>query len=1279
MRSNRKELALLRGKRSEETLSLWVQAFGKGDPKRAAQYAQGVSLLIGGPGEGADHFGHLSPNTRKAYAYAITEFFEWVAAKHGRIVAPEDVTRKDAEDYVQWLANRPYSLAKEKLKDGDRKAELEVFKIVQELGKAKLKDIESRVGPALRKEYSLDTDEPARQAFSKFVRKLVLLDVLDASPTICQLREDFPQAGITQWKLPTKSGKRIPIEDVYTYKVRFYEEVSRTTIAQRVSALSSLWKVYMQGDNRDEPLLRFNVWNIVKDRVNRNLSDYKKQASRQQKVPAELIIQIIKNLPQKSLVDLRNKAMYYLMFFAGLRTTELLELRRSRPEGKQYKAWFDGTEPPALQLFRKGGKHMRMPYPPAALKALIEFQAELDRRAAPTFAQSLDPNKDHYIPPWDIAWHYQKLQFPDAPLFPPLSFWGKNQNRDYRKPLSRMAFSQIITGLAADSGLTKEECKKVHPHAIRHFAANAMVEGGKNIRDVQAILGHTSLVTTESYLEDVTEDVRLSGQDAINRYMMEKGVFDEEQLPTPREEVVDTVAFDVDEDDPTETTEVTDAEVAVINQLHERLPENKLPISPDYDPPATAMATDAGIVVETEGQIIGLDDDPSKEKALEDLRSTIRAGKSPGSPDWVYEAMADPKATRETVVFNRGGERDIEWLKSNYPKLPVNTGVGHQSLLPWYVKASGNITRSGYFKGRAPFPIMSPDQVNPETSVGVKFLESVEQQYSKFVHGDPDQGMLPSPLRSIGIIRWYSFFAYQTQKLQDHLNQFFREAVPLWHPYNTVVPIGDFRAHSDQWLLQWLSDNAHTYRASIDSMKRGVKRTEKDLTDSFLKSSFEGIELVTKMPEWMIYDDPVKALFDENPAQWREMVKWLKNVTGQVLEPGREVDRESQLEFADEELKMRARNIRDLLISVAKLVDSLTKAKIMKKEKVSEYRAMLRQELILYALVASGEERLRYTQESLTAMSTKEFNSAMDEEYSRLGIPNPNTKKYRGKEKISKIVSELFPELPVLDDSNIFGESDLFNPKWFRIDEKNKTIAIDEDERDRLIQQFGQDPELIVRRATRAMWESKKKDYEALWGVMMSYFSWIIPPGKEMQSQVTGIPVPELGEAKLDLEARKNWLKHFLNKVKALASGREIEEPAWKKALREMDEAEGQDAFDHLADISLDFVSSSSIQEYTQDAETMSLLLAEEEGIYQPNVKHKMLRNGRGQYFVLSGERPKGMYTVDLFGDRKGHYKPNAPPLFMSPGAVYLTQKKTFAVRQLLPSPFRMVSAIEYL
>lgn len=1318
MRSNKAELALLRGKRDPQALELWAETFAKGDRQRATRYALAVATFLGQPPpEGSssgyeEYLGHFSVNTRIAYAFAVTEFFEWIAAKRKKVVAPEDVTRVDTEEYVNWLANRPFPLASEKLKDGDTPHLLALFDIIKRKGSTNLKAIIEELKPEQRRHYfgSQGQDrELNRRRVSEDVRRLVTMDVVTAVPTLKTLRQEYPQAGITQWKLPLgKGGKLVPLEDVFDYSVREYSGASRTTIAQRVSALSSFWRTMMQGENVSggEPLLQHNVWDAVKKRVHRGILGHKKASAKSQKMPSDAVIRMLTNAPDRTLVQKRNKALFYLMVFAGLRTTELLLLRRGHPEKGSWKAWFDGTEPPAIQLVRKGDKHMRLPYPPAALKPLIEFQHALEQQSAPLFAQYDSPNSDHYVPRESSAWYYRDLQLPEAPLFPPISLWGNNSKTDYRKSMSRIQCFRILKRIAQDAKLSPEEIEQVHPHAIRHFSANAMLEGGKDLREVQAILGHSSVTTTESYLEDVDAEVRLSGQQAILDYLQAKGVpiqpTYEGRTPSQKGEgtVIETRGVPTDLDE-----KVTDEELVVLEELQpEPLPTHELPESPpEYDPEVVAMAMpgEKTPILETEDGLVGVDGSKSSDELLEDLAQTVRDGQSPGSPSWVYEAMADPKATHETVIFNRGGERDIDWLNEHYPRMPKNYGVGHESYLLWYVRARGNISRGGYFRGRPPFPVFSPEQCNPETSEGEAFLARIEQAYSKFVHGDVEAGVAPSPLRSVGMVRWYSFFVYHATRYEAELDKFVNAARPDWHPWDAVVELRDVRAHEDAWLVQWLVDNAHTYRASIDAMKRGVSRTDTDYTASFLKSSFEGVELITDVPEWMIEDDPIQSLYESDRRQWREMISWLKNVTGQQLEAQRKIEREEQEEDAIEEQKVKARTVRDVLTSVVRLVDQLSRAKRTARERVKELRDQLRTQLYWYATAAGGAQRLKVSLEAVKEMSTREFNEAMSAEYERLGIPDPNGEKYRklkGKKRVAAIVVALFPEIPELLDGNVFAESKLFDPRWFRIDEKKHTIYIEQSERERLTRQFGQDPQLLVRRSARAMWESRDKGHEALWGIMMSYFSWIIPTGREMESRVLGIPVVDLGAEDLNIQARKNWLKAWTERMRELAQGKRLEVPdeevleaerkaaeeslePWQKFLLEEQRKTGQDALDRVAGDGVDFAMSASISGgYAESPEDIAMMMEEEsydDDYLQNPIRRRLRKNGKESFAYLEGEKPTRWYRVDLFGRRKGHLRPNAPPLFISPGVIYRSQKRVFPARQLLPSPFRMVSGMD--
>lgn len=1320
MQPNRAELALLRGKRDPQALTQWAHAFGQGDDKKAARLGLAIATFLGQPPPGdarnddwSDYLGQLSPNTRKAYAAVLTEFFEWAAAVHKRVVSPEEITRLDAEEYVKWLANRPFSLAAEKLKDGDQEELRALYEIIEEQGTSSLQTIIDGLSPALKSKYfgsHPTTRLENRRLLSADVRKLVTMDVVQSTPTWAVLRQSYSQAGITQWHVPLGPGGRdIAVEDVFRYQPKQYHGASRTTVAQHISALSSFWKLLAQGENvkGGEPILQYNVWEGIGKRVSRGLAHEKRQASRGQKMPSDDVVRLLKEAPSKTLVQLRNKAILYLMVFAGVRTTEILMLRRGRPERGEGKAWFDGSEPPALQLVRKGGKRMRIPYPPVALKVLIEFQQMLERHAAPTFAQSSDARDEHYISRESVAWYYRDLQLADAPLFPPLLLWGANTRVDYRKPLSRVQCFRLLKQIGREVGMPEEQVAKIHPHALRHFAANAMVLGGKDIREVQAILGHSSITTTEGYLEDPEGDVKLSGQEAILNFLDVKG---DAVKPTytgpkvaPEREVIDVVAEAVEEEPEATSPVVTPEELAVLTSLKEEIPVHTLPESPpEYDPEVVVMAMpgEKPPIVETDEGLVGIDANLfSAEELQAELAASVRDGKSPGSPSWVYEAMADPNGTHETIVFNRGGQRDIDWLLEHYPVMPKNFGVGHESYLPWFVKARGNLSRGGFFKGLPPFPLFSPEQCNPETSLGEAFLTRIEQAYSLLVHGDPETGRAPSPLRSVGMVRWYSFFVYHSTKFEEAIAAAPEDAKMTWAPWNAVVDLGQVRAHDDAYLVQWLQDNAHTFRASIDAMKRGVSRTDDDVTASFLKSSFEGIELITEVPEWMIFDDPVAALYESDPKQWEEMILWLKNVTGQQLDTARIEDREEQEETALVAQKTKAKVVRDLLVGVVRLVDQLSRAKHLTRERVDELREHLRVQLYWYATAAANVSRLRVSLEQIKTLGTKEFNQTMSKEYERLGIPDPNApefRKLRGKKRVAAMVAKLFPDIPELSNGNVFAESKLFDPKWFRIDEKKHTVFIEDSERDELIRQFGQDPELLVRRATRAMWESRDKGHEALWGILMSYFSWIVPSGQEMASSVLGIPVEDLGSEASNIQARKTWLKAWTEQMKRLAMGKDLEveetdeseedevpqkvKAAWELFLEESNKE--TDALERVVADGLDFAMSSSISGAWEETPEDILMRMEERGSddFWKNpgrpTRHFYRKNGKQSVAVLPGEKPPVLYHVDLFGRREGTLRPNAPPVLVSPGVVYRSQKRVFPARQLLPSPFRMIAAM---
>ena len=63
------------------------------------------------------------------------------------------------------------------------------------------------------------------------------------------------------------------------------------------------------------------------------------------------------------------------------------------------------------------------------------------------------------------------------------------------KPLTRVMVFNIIRQAAERAGITKN----ISPHTLRHSYATHLLEGGANSRQVQELLGHENILTTEIY------------------------------------------------------------------------------------------------------------------------------------------------------------------------------------------------------------------------------------------------------------------------------------------------------------------------------------------------------------------------------------------------------------------------------------------------------------------------------------------------------------------------------------------------------------------------------------------------------------------------------------------------------------------------------------------------------------------------------------------------------------------------------------------------------------
>ncbi len=105
--------------------------------------------------------------------------------------------------------------------------------------------------------------------------------------------------------------------------------------------------------------------------------------------------------------------------------------------------------------------------------------------------------KERIVPIGEIA-----LEFLETYLEKVRPLFISKKSKDYLflnrrgAPMSRQRFWQIIKEYALRAGI---DTSKISPHVLRHSFATHLLEGGADLRAIQLMLGHSSLLTTQIY------------------------------------------------------------------------------------------------------------------------------------------------------------------------------------------------------------------------------------------------------------------------------------------------------------------------------------------------------------------------------------------------------------------------------------------------------------------------------------------------------------------------------------------------------------------------------------------------------------------------------------------------------------------------------------------------------------------------------------------------------------------------------------------------------------
>lgn len=155
----------------------------------------------------------------------------------------------------------------------------------------------------------------------------------------------------------------------------------------------------------------------------------------------------------------RNKTIIEMLFSCGLRVSELVNLKISNlylNEG-------------FIKVEGKGSKQRLVPISEKAIHEIRLYALERN-------LISTSPEHQDFL------------------------FISKRQ----KKPLTRVMVFLMLKELVAKAGIPKA----VSPHTLRHSFATSLLEGGANLRAIQAMLGHESIATTQIYTHIDTTHLR---------------------------------------------------------------------------------------------------------------------------------------------------------------------------------------------------------------------------------------------------------------------------------------------------------------------------------------------------------------------------------------------------------------------------------------------------------------------------------------------------------------------------------------------------------------------------------------------------------------------------------------------------------------------------------------------------------------------------------------------------------------------------------------------------
>ena len=226
------------------------------------------------------------------------------------------------------------------------------------------------------------------------------------------------------------------------YLGQLHRKNKKSTVARKLSALRSFFHFLIKrGVLADSPLDA-----IVNPKQDKTIPQY---------LTVDDMFRLLDSIEGDSVLGLRNRAIFELLYSSGIRVSEAAGLNVSHLD----------VGSGAVRVLGKGNRERIVPVGRKAIQALTAYRDELKRF-------------------WDDTADRQ-ISGDNVPLF-----LNKNGGR-----LSTRSIARILDKLLRACGLAVP----ISPHGLRHSFATHMLDAGADLRSIQELLGHKNLSTTQKY------------------------------------------------------------------------------------------------------------------------------------------------------------------------------------------------------------------------------------------------------------------------------------------------------------------------------------------------------------------------------------------------------------------------------------------------------------------------------------------------------------------------------------------------------------------------------------------------------------------------------------------------------------------------------------------------------------------------------------------------------------------------------------------------------------